>query len=140
MPGLPVPMGCFVPCLLIGAMLGRFVGEAVAPMELALAHPGVYALVGSAAMLSGFTHMTIAIVVLLVEAAADLSLVSPIMLGILIASLASKAVNHHAYDEVLILRKGVPFLDAEVPHEMDNDGSTAGDLCDEYDPVAILPL
>jgi len=132
MPGLPIPMGCFVPCLLIGAMIGRLVGEAAKATNMDLAHPGVYALVGSASMLSGFTHMTIAIVVLLVEAAADLSLVAPMMLGILLASLASKWVNHHAYDEVLILRKGVPFLDAEVPHEMDNDGSTAGDLCDEY--------
>jgi len=139
MPGLPVPMGCFVPCLLIGAMLGRFVGEAVAPMELALAHPGVYALLGSAAMLSGFTHMTIAIVVLLIEAAADLSLVSPIMLCIFISSLLSKLVLHHAYDEVLILRKGVPFLDAEVPHEME-DGVTAGDLCDEYPPECVLAI
>jgi chloride channel 7 len=140
MPGLPMPMGSFVPCLLVGAMIGRFAGEAARDTNLVLAHPGVYALVGSAAMLSGFTHMTIAIVVLLVEAAADLSLVSPIMLGILLASLASKRLNHHAYDEVLILRKGVPFLDAEVPHEMDNDGSTAGDLCDEYPDETILPL
>lgn len=141
MPGLPVPMGCFVPCLLIGAMLGRFMGEAAPQIpgsSMSLAHPGVYALVGSAAMLSGFTHMTIAIVVLLVEAAADLSLVGPIMLGIFIASLASKKVNHHAYDEVLILMKGVPFLDAEVPHEMDNEGSTASDLCDEYPDEACL--
>ena len=51
--------------------------------------------------LSWFTHMTIAIAVLLVEAAADLSLVSPIMLGIFLASIASKLVNHHAYDEVV---------------------------------------
>ena len=33
-----------------------------------LAHPGVYALIGSGAMLGGFTQMTVAVVVMLVEA------------------------------------------------------------------------
>jgi len=79
MAGLPVPMGNFLPSMLIGALAGRLLGEAVGSSAVGhtLADAGVYALVGSAAMLSGFTHMTIAVVVILVEAAHDLSLALP---------------------------------------------------------------
>mmetsp|Transcript_177771 Transcript_177771/g.569996 ORF Transcript_177771/g.569996 Transcript_177771/m.569996 type:complete len:1721 (-) Transcript_177771:250-5412(-) len=130
MPGLSVPMGMFVPNLLLGALMGRFAGEAVnSRISTGMAHPGVYAMVGSAAMLGGFTHMTIAIVVLLVEAAQDLSIVSPLMLGVFVAHFASKAVSHEGYDELIIKRKGVPFLDAETVHEMGHTSIDAGMLC-----------
>merc|ERR1719220_1095589 len=98
-------------------------------LQMPFADAGVYALVGSAAMLSGFTHMTIAIVVILVEAAHDLSLVSPLMLSIFISHIVSTCVNRHSYDEALILRKGVPFLESELPFEMDRHGLVAADLC-----------
>jgi len=129
MPGQSVPMGFFVPNMLLGAIIGRLVGEALQDLDYFgdLAVPGVYALVGCAAMLAGFTHMTIAIVVMLMEAAYDLSLIEPLMLGIFVSHIVATTINHHAYDEVLILQKGVPFLDAEPPHEMDKC-TTAADL------------
>lgn len=49
------------PCAAVGSRLSR-------TEEGLVAHPGVYAMVGSAGMLSGFTRMTIAVVVLLIEA------------------------------------------------------------------------
>jgi len=145
MAGLPVPMGNFLPSMLIGALGGRLLGEAIsghslqAHLGVPLADAGVYALVGSAAMLSGFTHMTIAIVVILVEAAHDLSLVSPLMLSIFISHIVSKSLRTHSYDEALILRKGVPFLEAELPHDMDRHGLMAADLCESLPPEALLP-
>ena len=56
--GLGVPAGLFVPSLLTGAALGRWVGEVLnrTPEWLipeAWAHPSVYALVGASAMLAG---------------------------------------------------------------------------------------
>jgi len=145
MAGLPVPMGNFLPSMLIGALGGRLLGEVVRgeavrrQIGTPLADAGVYALVGSAAMLSGFTHMTIAVVVILVEAAHDLSLVSPLMLSIFISHIVSKCVNTHSYDEALILRKGVPFLESELPREMDRHGIVAADLCETLPGDALLP-
>lgn len=140
MAGLAVPMGNFVPSMLIGALAGRILGEAVAGSALAmgLADAGVYAMVGSAAMLGGFTHMTIAVVVILVEAARDLSLISPLMLSVSISHIVSACVNRHSYDEVLILKKAVPFLEPELPREMDNHGIVAADLCQEIPSSALL--
>merc|ERR1719436_851131 len=118
MPGLPVPMGSFIPCLLIGAISGRLFGELLDLSGAGASHAGTYAIVGSAAMLGGFTHMTLAIVVLLVEATRDLGLIPPLMLSIFVAHLVSKWMNPHAYDEHLIHKKGVAFLDAELPEEL----------------------
>jgi len=139
MAGLSVPMGNFLPSMLIGALLGRIFGEAIEGLDLDLADAGVYSLVGSAAMLSGFTHMTLAIVVILLEAAQDLSLISPIMLTIFVSHIVSTLASRHSYDEELILRKGVPFLEPELPSEMDSHGVTAADLCEELHSDAILP-
>merc|ERR1711990_371777 len=90
------------------------------------------------AMLGGFTHMTLAIVALLVEAGKDLSLLPMLMLAISVSHVVSTNLGGHGYDEVLILKKGVPFLEADLPHELE-DGSTALELMDEYPDEAILP-
>merc|ERR1712232_541076 len=102
------------------------------------AAPGVYSMAGAAAMLGGFTHMTLAITALLVEASKDLSLIPMLMLSISISHLVSTNISHHGYDEVLIHKKGVPFLEAELPHELEQ-GQLAIDLMDEYPDEAILP-
>jgi len=138
MPGLAIPMGSFIPSMLIGALFGRVGGELMHLTSLKVTSAGIYALVGSAAMLGGFTHMTIAIVVLLVEASNDLSVLSPLMLGIFVAHLVSASINHHAYDEVLILKKGVPYMEADIPHELDVPEITASDLCDALERDQIL--
>eukprot|EP00929_Paragymnodinium_shiwhaense_P056309 TRINITY_DN28183_c0_g1_i1.p1 TRINITY_DN28183_c0_g1~~TRINITY_DN28183_c0_g1_i1.p1 ORF type:complete len:1124 (+),score=262.55 TRINITY_DN28183_c0_g1_i1:442-3372(+) len=140
MPGLPLPMGSFVPSMMVGALAGRLFGEAAAALDLGLglADPGVYSLAGSAAMLGGFTHMTIAIVTLLVESAYDLSLVPMLMLAIFVARLVAKAATTHGYDELLVLAKGVPFLEDEVPPILDSAQVTALDLCDEMPRHAWL--
>lgn len=140
MAGLAVPMGNFIPSMLIGALVGRLVGEEFARKGMdPLADAGVYAMVGSAAMLGGFTQMTIAIVVILAEAGRDLSLVSPLMLSISVSHIVTKCINQHGFDEVLILRKGVPFLEAELPREMDNQGVVAADLCEDLPADVQLP-
>jgi len=139
MPGLQVPMGCFVPSMLLGALSGRFLGQLFQMLGLGLAAPGVYSMAGAAAFLGGFTHMTLAITALLVEAARDLSLIPMLMLAISISHVVSTSISHHGYDEVLIMKKGVPYLEAELPHELEH-GQTAIDLMDEYDDDAILPF
>lgn len=141
MPGLQVPMGCFVPSMLMGAMSGRLFGELFgllgAQAGFELAAPGVYSMAGAAAFLGGFTHMTLAITALLVEATRDLSLVPILMLSIAVSHVVSTSISHHGYDEVLIHKKGVAYLEPELPHDME-DGKLAIDLMDEYPESAIL--
>jgi len=145
MPGLSVPMGTFVPCMLIGALAGRIMGEAAAELSRAgglggatFAPPGVYAVVGSAAVLTGFTHMTIGIMIL-VEAVNDLGVVTPLMLAVFVAHTSSTSLISLGYDEELIVKKSVPFLEAHPPREMEAPGLTAADFCDTLPDDAILP-
>merc|ERR1712151_266785 len=128
--------------MLLGALSGRLFGELLQPvgiaMNMQLATPGIYAMAGAAAFLGGFTHMTLAITALLVEAARDLSLIPMMMLSISVAHVVSTKISHHGYDEVLIHKKGVPFLEAELPHEMEH-GQCAVDLMEEYPDEVLLP-
>jgi len=79
----------------------------------------------------------LAIVVLLVEASHDLSLVSPLMLAVVIARSISKYFCHHGYDEILILKKGVAFLDSKCPAELQD--RKVCDVCDKLPLRARLP-
>ena len=85
--GLPVPAGLLIPSLTTGAALGRMVGTGVRWMQLSnptwgvwtgcqvgdsnCITPGIYALVGGAAVLGGVTRMTIALVVIMFEVSTE---------------------------------------------------------------------
>jgi len=145
MPGLSLPMGTFVPCMLTGALAGRIVGEAAGEFGRAgllggatFAPAGVYAVVGSASVLTGFTHMTIGIMIL-VEAVSDLGMIVPLMLAVFVAHTSSTSLVSLGYDEQLIVRKSVPFLEAHPPPEMEAPGLTAADFFDTLPEDALLP-
>ena len=135
------PAGVFIPNMLMGATIGRLFGffaESVVPG----ANKGTYALIGSAAMLSGFTRMTAAVTVIIIEATASLDVLAPIILSCVVARATAAALVGHNLDERLIIAKGVPFLEHD-PHP-----STAavriGDAIREADKrrgivIAFLP-
>jgi CBS domain-containing protein len=120
----------------MGSLIGRIFGVFVNSSLTGMGPAGVYAILGSAAVLSGFTHMTMAITVLLLEVTYDLSLIGPLMLCISIARVISQAINHHGYDEQLILLKKVPFLDEDPPENFDN--LVAADLCGQLNYDTLL--
>ena len=104
------PAGVFIPNMLMGASLGRLFGffaEQVSPSV----NKGTYALIGSAAMLSGFTRMTAAVTVIIIEATASMDVLAPIILACVIARAVSMAIVSHSLDERQIIAKGVPFLE-----------------------------
>jgi len=119
--------------------MGRLMGTGLNKLNIGTSHPGIYAVVGSGAFLGGFTHMTIAIVALLVEACHDLSLTNPTMIGIFVGRLFSQLICPHAYDEMLILAKGVPFLEAELPVGLEGAENTAYSICKLLPEKAQLP-
>merc|ERR1712054_533774 len=95
-------------------------------------------MVGAAAMLGGHTRMSLAIVALLVEASMDLSLVPVLMLGVSISTVTAAFLCPHNYDDVLVVKKGVPFLESELPHAMEELSLTAVHLCEELPVDAYL--
>jgi len=135
--GIPVPSGNFTGTMLIGGLVGRFVGSVSQGTGLNLAVPGVYAMVGSAAMLSGFKQISMGVVVFIVEAANDLSLTPPLMLSVTISLLLNRMFLKNGFDEEQILRKNIPFLPLELPLRMER--KIAAELCDALPPEALLP-
>ena len=51
--GLAVPAGLFIPSMMIGASMGRLVGELLYLWQPDVVDPGLYALVGASAVLGG---------------------------------------------------------------------------------------
>mmetsp|Transcript_88303 Transcript_88303/g.175514 ORF Transcript_88303/g.175514 Transcript_88303/m.175514 type:complete len:741 (-) Transcript_88303:2-2224(-) len=135
--GLPVPGGAFTATMLLGGLFGRGVGGLA--RELGLVNgtaAGVYAVVGSAAMLCGFKQMTLAVVLIVVECVNDLELAPVVMLSVAVSMLVNWSINEKGHDEEQIEKKDLPFLEGEAPTRLDN--STAMDLCDDIPEDAEL--
>ncbi|CAI5457445.1 unnamed protein product [Closterium sp. Yama58-4] len=128
--GLAVPSGQFIPQLLYGAALGRLYGMALhAALPEQFAQPSIYAHVGSAACLAGYTHLTISLAVMLMEASGDISLLLPILCGIGVAKAVAQLLGR-SYDEVLLSIKKIPFLQ-DKPHAR-HKGLLARHLMDRH--------
>lgn len=99
--GLPLPSGILLPSIVVGALGGRLFGMATQkileqlPLFLSTSFcpdvkehcvtPGVYALVGAAAALTGVTRLTLSSVAILFEISGALSYIVPIMAGVLVS-------------------------------------------------------
>ncbi|CAE8656075.1 unnamed protein product, partial [Polarella glacialis] len=118
--GLGVPSGLFVPSLLTGAAFGRFVGELLAMLfgRGSTAPPGVYALVGAAAMLAGTARITISLAMIVIEATGIGSFGLPIFATVMIAKWTGDYFNRGIYDLHIIELKHVPILGEEPEHDM----------------------
>jgi len=114
-----VPSGLFVPCLLIGAALGRFIGHVA---KIALPHsdfePGAFAVFGAGAMLSSVTRLTITIVVILFEVCDRSSLVVPLMFCCVFSKILADRFGIGVYD-IHIELKNVPFVEAKPSHNVE---------------------
>ena len=114
--GCAVPSGLFVPCILMGSAFGRLWGELLRdtlPVTSDIT-PGVYALVGAAAMLSGVTRITVTLSVILFETTNQVYLITPIMLTVLIAKWIADHFNISLYD-IHIALKCLPFVEPDPP-------------------------
>ncbi|KAH9464719.1 hypothetical protein Pst134EB_004234 [Puccinia striiformis f. sp. tritici] len=130
--GIKCPAGIFVPSLCIGAMLGRMLGYGVEyayhyhpdlsvfqicdpsrPFGQACIVPGVWAMVGAAAMLAGVTRTTLSLAVIVVEITGSLVYILPITLSVIIAKTVADNIEHRSiYDLVMDLSE-LPYLDAK---------------------------
>jgi chloride channel 3/4/5 len=115
--GIKVPAGIFIPTLGVGACAGRIVGLAVQyarwrwPNAAVFAScgetgqcviPGLYAMVGAAAALSGVTRTTVSLAVIMFELTDTLTYTMPVMLGVLVAKTVADALEPKGIYELVI--------------------------------------
>ena len=148
--GVGVPSGLFVPGILIGCGLGRFVGEVVKynvlPCEQVLnfagdticasgfeVHAGPYALMGACAMLGGVSRMTMSLTIILLETTQSVEYLLPIMLTLVVSKWVGDLFNISLYDIHLELRC-MPFIESNAPKGMQT--FSAGDVASR--PVVAL--
>mmetsp|Transcript_15716 Transcript_15716/g.26207 ORF Transcript_15716/g.26207 Transcript_15716/m.26207 type:complete len:716 (+) Transcript_15716:90-2237(+) len=156
---LPIPMGSFVPNLLLGSLTGRIVGliaQFIFPDSI-ISPPGVYALVGAGATLSAWTRTMTAIVVTLLEVSGDMGLSKPLILAVIISRGIAMRIAHHSFTHELfyvlvdphnatggsILHPNdwqKPPKDGKMIRRMSSDGSM-GSVGSEVDEpmMAIMP-
>eukprot|EP01050_Picozoa_sp_SAG11_P004548 SAG11_NODE_293_length_11144_cov_4.661928_10_plen_173_part_00 len=106
--GIKLPAGLFVPSLTVGACLGRAVGISAKAFQQQFSYlvvfeacvgeghcvtPGIYAMVGAAAVLGGVTRMTVSLVVIMFELTGGLEYVLPIMVSVIISKWVGDAVE-----------------------------------------------
>lgn len=119
--GLIENRGCFRACL------GRAVGIAAKSFQAQFSYlvafeacvgeghcvtPGIYAMVGAAAVLGGVTRMTVSLVVIMFELTGGLEYVLPIMVAVIISKWVGDAVEREGIYDAHIRMNQYPFLDA----------------------------
>ncbi|KAI0257691.1 chloride channel [Lactifluus subvellereus] len=115
--GIKVPAGIFIPTLGVGACAGRIVGLVVqyarwrwptAPVFASCLEdspcviPGLYAMVGAAAALSGVTRTTVSLAVIMFELTDTLTYAVPVMLAVLVAKTVADALEPKGIYDLVI--------------------------------------
>ena len=121
--GMSISSGLLVPMILIGATMGRLVGNVLVAITIdnpdltylakqEWIDPGVFALIGSAAFISGVSRLTVSLVVIMLEISAELHFLLPIMIAVMVAKWVGSALSPSLYHALLDI-KCVPMLDLE---------------------------
>jgi len=147
--GSAIPVGLFIPNILAGACFGRAVGQAFLEIGADI-RPDVYALMGAAGALAGFSRMTISLAVIFVEITNNTYLGLPLMLTIMVSKMVADKFNPSVYDIVLELNPDIHLLEDNMSedHLLVLESLTAHDVCSaevvvvrEYEPLPqILSL
>ncbi|OAX39995.1 hypothetical protein K503DRAFT_809553 [Rhizopogon vinicolor AM-OR11-026] len=126
--GIKLPAGIFIPTLGVGACAGRIVGIAVQYLQyhhpqspvFAVCKgdqdcvvPGLYAMVGAAAALSGVTRTTVSLAVIMFELTDTLTYAVPVMLSVLVAKTVADALEPKGIYDLVIELSQLPYLDAK---------------------------
>uniref|UniRef100_A0A914EKK2 Chloride channel protein n=2 Tax=Acrobeloides nanus TaxID=290746 RepID=A0A914EKK2_9BILA len=127
--GIKVPSGLFVPSMAMGAIAGRLLGIKVEQLTYALQSggehsaywscqigkdcvmPGLYAMVGAAAVLGGVTRMTVSLVVIMFELTGSLEFIVPTMVAVMFAKWIGDAIYRTGIYDAHIDLNSYPFLD-----------------------------
>ncbi|KAF9277323.1 hypothetical protein BGZ68_009388 [Mortierella alpina] len=143
--GVKVPGGIFIPTMVAGAVFGRMVGLGVQWLiakypeyqmfqvcegdSMDCVIPGLYAMIGAAACLSGVTRMTVSLVVIMFELTGAMTYSLPIMMAVMIGKFVGDAFSPDAFFNKLIDLNGHPYLDNKKDY---NTFGTAADIADRF--------
>ncbi|AOA62260.1 Anion/proton exchange transporter [Komagataella phaffii CBS 7435] len=138
--GCKVPAGIFVPSMAVGATFGRSVGLI---MEILYASRetswlfascpkdgsscitgGSYALIGAASALSGITHLTVTVVIVMFELTGAVNYIIPIMIAIAVTKTINDRYGAGGIADQMIKFNGMPFIDSKEEHEFFQDNAT----------------
>ncbi|XP_071445832.1 H(+)/Cl(-) exchange transporter 5 isoform X3 [Hetaerina americana] len=127
--GIKVPCGLFIPSLCLGAIVGRIVGIGVEQLAYNYPHiwifsgecstgddcitPGLYAMVGAAAVLGGVTRMTVSLVVIMFELTGGVRYIVPLMAAAMASKWVGDALGRQGIYDAHINLNGYPFLDSK---------------------------
>ncbi|XP_069193313.1 H(+)/Cl(-) exchange transporter 5 isoform X7 [Procambarus clarkii] len=132
--GIKVPCGLFIPSLAMGAIIGRLVGigmEQLAYFNFSSHNqdwavfagecstgencitPGLYAMVGAAAVLGGVTRMTVSLVVIMFELTGGVRYIVPLMAAVMASKWIGDAFGREGIYDAHIILNGYPFLDSK---------------------------
>ncbi|KAH7888657.1 chloride channel [Phlebopus sp. FC_14] len=126
--GIKLPAGIFIPTLGVGACAGRILGIAVQYLQwhypdsqvfavckgdMGCVVPGLYAMVGAAAALSGVTRTTVSLAVIMFELTDTLTYVVPVMLSVLVAKTVADALEPKGIYDLVIELSQLPYLDSK---------------------------
>ncbi|KAJ1946107.1 hypothetical protein GGF37_001352 [Kickxella alabastrina] len=129
--GMKVPSGLVLPSMSIGALFGRIVGSymeyltrassgtsffAQCPADSRCVIPGVYALVGAGATLTGATHTTIAVVAILMELTGNLIYTLPVLVGVMTARWVTQYFSSNGIYDLLLEHAGHPYFDMKTQY------------------------
>ncbi|TRY75291.1 hypothetical protein TCAL_01334 [Tigriopus californicus] len=128
--GMKIPAGLFIPSLAMGAIVGRMVGIGMEQIvysyhgeslpwffrgecaqEESCITPGLYAMVGAAAVLGGVTRMTVSLVVIMFELTGGVRYIVPLMAAAMASKWVGDALGRMGIYDAHISLNGYPFLD-----------------------------
>lgn len=124
--GCKVPAGIFVPSMAAGATFGRALGilmqnlHDIYPDLFVFSTcdsekcviPGTYAFLGAAAALSGITHLTVTVVVIMFELTGAIRYIIPTMIVVVVTkSIGDKWGPREGIADQMIKFNGLPFID-----------------------------
>ncbi|PFH51530.1 hypothetical protein AMATHDRAFT_58981 [Amanita thiersii Skay4041] len=126
--GIKVPAGIFIPTLGVGACAGRILGIGMQWLhhrhpdavlfescrgDLKCIVPGLYAMVGAAATLSGVTRTTVSLAVIMFELTDTLTYAVPVMLSVLVAKTVADSLEPKGIYDLVIELNQLPYLDSK---------------------------
>lgn len=100
--------GVFAPSLFLGAMLGAAIGQAADALVPGVGlSPGAYAIVGMAAVFAGSSRAPITAVLILFELTGEYSVILPLMLAVVVATVTSSRLSRDTIYTEKLRRRGI---------------------------------
>jgi chloride channel 3/4/5 len=154
--GLKVPAGVYIPSMVLGGLMGRIVGHisqhhilSIPPSTITQgiplpaqtlnpnALPGIYAIIGAGATLTGVTNLTATIVIALLEFSHSPEYLIPFGIAILSAKLTSRLISPASFYDHQIRAKGYPYMDSK---RLPNSDRTVTDILQPLDEDNTIQL